>query len=277
MKARYREYAPSAALKDAVRAIFTFSMGSGGFEEGSRPFWSSLWADAHASVVFCSGGGYSIEGLWHPAGPRSHVIGPMSQSRRTTPDSCFKQVGAYFTAQGVGRFFDSPAELADRVTALEDLWGAAARSFDERLGEMADDRERALALDTFLSHRIPSRTALRGGFDLAPLTSFARLRAGRLSVEEMADLAGVSRQHLAREFVKQTGVGPKLYLRLTRFRAVAGGSLRADAGWADLALRAGYADQSHMIADFRRFGGATPARLVRADTFHPFRWRGSRA
>jgi AraC-like DNA-binding protein len=34
------------------------------------------------------------------------------------------------------------------------------------------------------------------------------------------------------------------------------------AGWTDAALAAGYFDQSHLIRDFRRFVGCTPAQFV---------------
>jgi AraC-like DNA-binding protein len=40
--------------------------------------------------------------------------------------------------------------------------------------------------------------------------------------------------------------------------------------WAQAAAGMGYADQSHMIAEFRRFGGLTPHELASQDWFHPF-------
>lgn len=287
--ARYREYAPSAPLKTSVRAIFTFAaggdLGSGSLTQSEPrytleivrrrgdPIWSNLFADTHASLVCCVGGTYSIEDLWYPSRPLSHIIGPMGRSHRTTPGTSFTQVGAYFTASGVGDFLELPVhELTDRVVALEDLWGAEALRLEERLGELANDPERVSALEATLLRRLKSRRRRRMGFDLVQLTACAQQQAGILSVAAMADLAGVSRQYLSRTFQDQVGVNPKLFLRLTRFRALLAASSIGTQQWVDLAARAGYTDQSHMIADFRKFSGSTPEKLARSNTFHPFRW-----
>jgi AraC-like DNA-binding protein len=63
----------------------------------------------------------------------------------------------------------------------------------------------------------------------------------------------------------------KLYSRLARVQSglVYAGS-RARVDWADAAIEMGYADQSHMIAEFREFTGLTPQKLASHDWFHPF-------
>jgi methylphosphotriester-DNA--protein-cysteine methyltransferase len=78
------------------------------------------------------------------------------------------------------------------------------------------------------------------------------------------------RRWSSRAFQDRVGINPKLFLRLTRFRAVLAASSRGNQDWADLAADDGYADQSHMIADFREFSGSTPARLARSKAFHLF-------
>jgi AraC-like DNA-binding protein len=288
--ARYREYAPSAPLQTSVRAIFTFAVSRevGNWSQtqgeprynlevaGRRgdPLWSNLFADAHASLVCCVGGTYSIEDLWYPARPLSHIIGPMGHSRRTTPGASFTQVGAYFTPTGVGDFLGLPVhELTNSVVALEDLWGAEALKLEQRLDAAANDAERVSAVEATLLHRLKLQRRRRIGFDLAQLTACVQQQSGILSVAAMGDLAGVSRQYLSRTFRDHVGVSPKLFLRLTRFRALLDASSTGTQHWADLATRVGYTDQSHMIADFRRFSGSTPALLARSNTFHPFRYR----
>lgn len=80
--------------------------------------------------------------------------------------------------------------------------------------------------------------------------------SGSRSIAEAADAAGVSRQHLARLFDVHVGLSPKRFARVTRFRRaiVLGRSRR----WPDVASTLGYADQSHLIAEFREFAGTTP-------------------
>jgi hypothetical protein len=40
--------------------------------------------------------------------------------------------------------------------------------------------------------------------------------------------------------------------------------------WAQTAIELGYADQSHMIAEFKEFSSLTPPRLASGSWFHPF-------
>ncbi|HET7436066.1 MAG TPA: helix-turn-helix transcriptional regulator [Thermoanaerobaculia bacterium] len=82
---------------------------------------------------------------------------------------------------------------------------------------------------------------------------------GAQRVEEIADDIGISRQHLARQFQRHVGVSPKMFARVMRFRRTME-SLRSDETieWADVAVRHGYYDQSHLIAEFRELAGDTP-------------------
>jgi len=79
---------------------------------------------------------------------------------------------------------------------------------------------------------------------------------GRVSIESVAEVSGVSRQHLARAFAHHVGVTPKTFARVMRFRRAI--ELGRQQQWADVAVELGYFDQSHLIADFREFAGETP-------------------
>jgi AraC-like DNA-binding protein len=87
----------------------------------------------------------------------------------------------------------------------------------------------------------------------------------------MAESAGVSRQALTRAFREDIGVTPKLYCMLARFQSgLAFASCEKAIDWAGLAVDLGYADQSHMISEFRRFSSLTPHELASGKWFHPF-------
>jgi len=107
--------------------------------------------------------------------------------------------------------------------------------------------------------------------DLPGLARWVLRRRGRVMVQHLAEAAGVSRQHLTRLFRDGLGVAPKLYCRLARFQsglAFAGCGKKVD--WAQAAVEMGYADQSHMIAEFREFSSLTPQGLANGNWFHPF-------
>jgi AraC family transcriptional regulator len=87
------------------------------------------------------------------------------------------------------------------------------------------------------------------------------------SLAELAALAGVHPAHLARCFRREFGQSVGEYARTLRLEWAAEELARDDARLADVALRAGFADQSHFTRAFRRHTGVTPGRyreLVRA-------------
>ena len=65
---------------------------------------------------------------------------------------------------------------------------------------------------------------------------------------------------MRREFLEQTGLGPKFLARVLRFRRALELSPRAEGDFAGLALDCGYYDQAHLIREFRENSpGRTPA------------------
>lgn len=82
---------------------------------------------------------------------------------------------------------------------------------------------------------------------------------GRGAVDALRHHTGIGTRQLERLFQQHVGVGPKLFARMVRFRsvlkAIRGG---APPNWADVAADSGYADQAHLIRDFRQFAGCTP-------------------
>ncbi|MCI4061687.1 helix-turn-helix domain-containing protein [Micromonospora sp. R77] len=98
---------------------------------------------------------------------------------------------------------------------------------------------------------------------------------GRIGVAEVVEEVGWSRRHLAVRFRRELGLPPKVVARLLRFQTAyaslgrelitaPGAEPVPGAGWAELAVRCGYYDQSHLIRDFRQFTGESPSELTAA-------------
>lgn len=81
--------------------------------------------------------------------------------------------------------------------------------------------------------------------------------AERVTLDELAAVAGVSRSHLSRAFRHMVGLPPHAYqnqMRVQRAKYL----LASGATLSDAASEAGFADQSHFTRVFREFTGATP-------------------
>ena len=95
-----------------------------------------------------------------------------------------------------------------------------------------------------------------------PWLSIARemLHEGSPSIGEIADACGVHPVHLARTFRRFFGCSPGAYLRRARVERAAD-LLRGRLSLPEVALRCGFADQSHMTHAFRTHLGITPGAL----------------
>lgn len=208
-------------------------------------------------------------------GVDSFVAGPFDGPCTTSTLGTGLGVQLMLTPPAARRVLGLPlGELANRAVPVGDLpdrWLAGLRS---RLAGAPDWPRRFALLDAALGARLAGSTPLDPRLDRA----WRRLAGtgGRIGAGALADEVGCGGRHLAVRFRAELGLTPKSTARLLRFqRAYAtlardlvpgpGADAPADpAGWAELAVRCGYYDQSHLIRDFREFAGTTPAALARA-------------
>ncbi len=154
--------------------------------------------------------------------------------------------------------------LAERHTPLGELWGQAVALAQEQLLEARTLAGRLDVLESILSARRP---VVRG---LHPAVAYALQRLPvTLRVSDVVTETGYSHRHFAALFRDQVGLTPKVFCRVARFQRTLN-EARANPGMrlADLALHAGYSDQSHFSREFREFAGITPEEYRRsAPTF----------
>ena len=84
-----------------------------------------------------------------------------------------------------------------------------------------------------------------------------------MELQRLADVAGVTRFQVIRDFKHVTGLTPGAWSRNRRLR-LASRMIEQGATVADAAFAAGFADQSHLSRSFRRTHGITPATFRRA-------------
>jgi AraC-like DNA-binding protein len=85
----------------------------------------------------------------------------------------------------------------------------------------------------------------------------------RISLDELARQAGVSRFHFARQFRLSTGESPMGYLRRMRIERSKTILQTRDSTIAEVAARLGFSDQSHFTRIFGRLVGVSPGSFAR--------------
>jgi transcriptional regulator GlxA family with amidase domain len=88
---------------------------------------------------------------------------------------------------------------------------------------------------------------------------FRLLRSrGELRVSLMAEGAGLSARQFRRRFRASVGLSPKELARLRRLRTSAASLVATNDPWVELAAGHGYADQAHLVREYRALLGVTP-------------------
>jgi AraC-like DNA-binding protein len=249
----YREYTPAPDLAPFVRSFWTLS---GVSEPGAA---ERLLPDGRLELAIHLGDPFDrlIAPEVRERQHRALFIGQQDAPVLLEPSGSVSVFGVCFHPDGASAFARWPQhETAGRILPLEDVWGAAARRLEEAIRNAASHADRITIAGDFLRARMRAGQVdhrLRAAVDLIQREPWHRMAA-------IAAQTGASVRHLERAFLDRVGCPPKTLARITRFQRVL--SLREQRpqwGWARVAVESGYYDQAHLIADFRRFSGSTPA------------------
>jgi AraC-like DNA-binding protein len=205
--------------------------------------------------------------------PRTLLVGPSTRHMSIAPSGLIRLVGIRFAPGGALPFLAaSPAEVRDAAPALDEAGIAFGAEMSDRLAG-ADAGTEAAVLDFALTtqldraRRLPDRRVA-----VSVRAAFATQHA--LRVDDLVQLTGWGPRQLERQFREAVGFGPKTLCRLARFQRVVRAVESPDTPtWARLAAHSGYADQSHLVREFREFAGTTLTDYVRelhpmSDYFH---------
>ena len=154
-----------------------------------------------------------------------------------------------------------PRALEDEVVDLAGVCPRLADRWHEALWRTRTAEEAVRVLATAVRERHDAVTT-RPSATAAAALDRVRRSAGRVTCDRLAAALGVSDRHFRRHVIDATGVAPKAYARVLRFVTAMLDADRADRpAWADVAARAGYCDQSHLIRECAALAGASPAAL----------------
>jgi len=136
------------------------------------------------------------------------------------------------------------AEVTEESGSLEEAERRAARRLDEAWAE---------------------RAATAGPLDRKVMQAVFRLlrSGGEEPVSELAASVDLSPRHFRRRFRAAVGLSPKELARLRRLRSSAAGLVLAGDTWVGLAADHGYADQAHLVREYRALLGVTPTAFRR--------------
>ena len=162
---------------------------------------------------------------------------------------------------------------------LDAVAAEAASSLRDRILEAPTVETKMAAVESWLLERAGSRLEASPVIEYMVQRLFAP--AG-VRITDVVDEIGYSQRHVLGLFRRWVGLAPKQYGRIRRFQQVLTSvthapdpaesaltsdfkaTLLAETEWADVAIRHGYFDQSHLVHDFKEFSGLTPVGYLSA-------------
>ena len=204
------------------------------------------------------------------------VSGLTSKSVAIRHDGNQHGIRLSLTPLGARTIFGMPsAALANDLVHLDDVLGRVGADLVDRMRGAETWPERFVTLDAVLA-RVARRRSVRAqaGHPIRPEVEEAWHRLvvhrGRVQIGSLAADLGWSRRHLGDHFRKEIGLTPKDVARILRFEhAYELATAASPPSWAHASAAAGYADQAHLVRDWREFTGCTPTTWRRSEVLPP--------
>jgi AraC-like DNA-binding protein len=242
---RYREWRPTQAPRRFVARVWTREVC------GNGPHRQCVVPDGCVDLMWLNG---SLLVAGPDRGPRTVALdgGTYVAGVRFRPGAARLLLGAMPTR-----------ELRDAMVPLAQV--RAATRLEDRLAQAPDARAAARLLEEFAA-------APAEGFRAEPAVERAVQLLGRTrapQLPELADQLGWSQRQLRRLITDAVGYGPQSLHAVLRFQRAMAMARDRRIGLAQVAQRAGYADQAHLSREVRRLAGMTPTQMFGIEQLPP--------
>lgn len=246
---RYHEFGPAPALAPYVQCYAEFRV----WKAPPRPYRHLVVPDGCPHLTYL-----------RPAAPRGSVVlgGPRATSVEhdiTGPLLCWD---VKLRPHGIGLLGQDAIEWLGRMEAPSGDLADLARRLEAglRVCERAD--EAGAVLDALLLPLLEEANRI----DELVSGVVQRIEAanGAEAIGALAAGLPVGERQLQRRFRRATGISPKQFSRIRRFRACARNLIATNPEqWGRVAIAHGYADQAHLNREFARLSGRSPTQLER--------------
>lgn len=171
-----------------------------------------------------------------------------------------EMIVAVFYPQTIGMFIDTPpSAFYNQEISGYDIENRQLNDIAQKIFDCDSHRGCIDILERWLLSKIKTSVDIdRVGCSIANL-----IKAPSTSVNSLANGACLCKKQFERIFRSTIGMNPKEYSRIVRFQKALWMLQRGANNYAWIAADCGYADQSHLIKDFKVLSGFTPQSLMK--------------
>ena len=195
--------------------------------------------------------------------PSSILVGPQLTRVDLTMGHNMLVIMVGFHPGGMHRLLHLPMEeMLGRPIDATLLLGREVQFINEQLNGAQDYASMINIVQEYLVKRVAS---LKRSLPIEQVLIQILQNGKSFTIDQLAQQACISIRQLERQFKERTGMPPKVFSRLVRFsKAWMMREKNPCLSWLHIAHTCEYADQMHMIRDFKDFVGVTPG-VLQAD------------
>jgi AraC-like DNA-binding protein len=234
---RFQESPPPEALRAFVHSMWTFSA------EAGPPLVHRVLPDGCVSIVLAMG----------DEATKSTLVGPRRTELAVPVTAGVRFHGVRMRPEGAGALLGIvPRAWVERVAPLAEANPALAAMLAS--ADLDESRDRLVAaLEARAAGAQP---------DALVRDALEAIDNGEARIGALAARLGVSTRTLERRFSDTTGLSPKAFARIRRFRLAVANVLRPEPhSWGRVAADHGFADQSHFVREVTALAGEPPSAL----------------
>jgi AraC-like DNA-binding protein len=187
------------------------------------------------------------------------IIGTMTSIFNAVFTEKTRAFGIRFKPAGITAFTRAPVnELTDKLIELEIVDTLFDESVYNSLPEKESIEDVIHHIDNYLLNKLvfcfqPDKRILHA-VDLLYQAN------GILSISSLASDVCIEKRHFERKFKRAVGICPKMFSKVIKFQNVLKKlKIHPHNTLYDIAFDCGYYDHTHLIKDFKKFSGETPA------------------
>lgn len=158
----------------------------------------------------------------------------------------------------------SANEMRESIVATEDIFGSKDSLLYEKLSEVSYLETKIQILNAFFIKQAAKKILSNQNL-IHPTLNCILKNKGAITVNHLVKHTGYSERHIERIFKECIGLNPKkfgnivklhFFLNLLKYKS-------SQSNITDLCYEAGYADQSHLIKEFKKYTGITPTQYLK--------------
>jgi AraC-like DNA-binding protein len=248
-------HTPQGVLGEYVRFFWSLDAQVGAMDT----FVHRALPDNCVELIFYCKGKLAISSLAGDEGTTfaSGVFGQAQKFRQFSTKHSFHLFGVYLYPHSFKLLFNLPAHhLHNEKIDTETLWGLRGKMLEEQIMLADTDHQRVLLASQFLLDRIK----MIANHDRAFVRKIRSVvdNDSVLSIPSFAHDCNLSRRQFERKFKEFSGFSPKDFFNVVRFKNVLKAMDQQRKPLAQIAIEAGYYDQSHFTNEFKKYSGYSP-------------------